>query len=1071
MRTFFLEQQDIIKITGQRFYKRGYDYFKKGRVHGLSFNPAIHSWSAHVRGAQNYQVRIFFFEDDELEAKCNCPAYDTHYTCKHIAAVLLAISKHDRQQTDQTKKEIEQPTVQSKQITSDPFPMRMMEAFESVNMSHRSERIPLQVDYTLTLIKNGANSQTFLTTTLRVGEKQPYIIKDIRNFLLAVRKEQAYPITNKFNYDPRKHVFTEADKTILAALLEAHQHEAMYASDYYEFDRRGVTISPYLSDSFLHAIKETQHSLVKENGEVLTNISLTDNLPKLSFPVELENNSAFLIDFSDLFLYQYLAGYAYLLKGNSFYKLSTDQLAIIEQIYQLLPYRNKQSHRISKEMMGTFASHVIPFLEKIGEISYTTDAQATITTIPLQTIIYIDEIKQALVAEVVFQYGNDQFKPYQKKSKTSSVIKRDTNKENDIISQLDQAGFLYLNQRFQLFNHEKIYQFIYQHLETLQKHATIYLSKQVGALRTEQEPVLQTNIGLSSNGMLDISFDMEGISDHEVQEVLQALIEKKQYYRIANGPLLKLENESFLSFKQFAETLQLQKKDLTDQQIQISAARSFQIEDSFSTEVARYEAAFDNLLTVLKEPEDVNYQLPATLTATLRDYQQTGFQWLKTLGNYQLGGILADEMGLGKTVQTISYLLSEQETKQTGVFQALVIAPASLVYNWKKEFEKFSPTLTTEVIIGTKEQRESVINTAPNTNVFITSYPLIRKDASLYINYEFDALILDEAQFIKNHLTLTAKATRLLKAKQRFALSGTPIENGLDELWSIFQTISPGFLGSKKQFLSFDSEYIKKITKPFILRRLKEDVLAELPAKIETEQYAQLTKQQKEVYLAYLDKMQTKLTETFDEKGFNKGKLEILAGLTRLRQICCHPSLFLENYQGKSGKLEHLQTLVADLRANNSRILIFSQFSSMLKVINETLTQEGYKIFYLDGSTPSHERLQMADAFNAGEKEVFLISLKAGGTGLNLTGADTVILYDLWWNPAVEAQAAGRAHRIGQKKVVQVIRLITEGTIEEKIFQLQAKKRALVDQVIQPGETMLSSLTQDELRELLTINR
>src|SRR5699024_8025875 len=378
---------------------------------------------------------------------------------------------------------------------------------------------------------------------------------------------------------------------------------------------------------------------------------------------------------------------------------------------------------------------------------------------------------------------------------------------------------------------------------------------------------------------------------------------------------------------------------------------------------------FTNLLTTLQKPEKVDYQVPSTLNADLRDYQEVGFQWFKTLARYQLGGILADEMGLGKTIQAISFILSEKEIDQTK--PSIIIAPASLIYNWKKEFEKFAPTLDIEVVAGTKIERAEKINTNKRPDVWITSYPLIRQDSDLYQKVNFDVLILDEAQAIKNHLTQTAKATRKIMAKQRFALSGTPIENNLVDLWSIFQTISPGFLGRKKQFIQYSNEHIKRITRPFILRRLKTDVLTELPDKIEFEQYSELTNDQKKIYLAYLEQMQQQLDTIIDADQYEQEKIEILAGLTRLRQICCHPLLFLDDYHGDSGKLELLMTIVEQLRADNHRILIFSQFSSMLKIINERLDQQNYQTFYLDGQTPVKNRVDMAEAFNNGERDIF----------------------------------------------------------------------------------------------------
>ena len=343
------------------------------------------------------------------------------------------------------------------------------------------------------------------------------------------------------------------------------------------------------------------------------------------------------------------------------------------------------------------------------------------------------------------------------------------------------------------------------------------------------------------------------------------------------------------------------------------------------------------------------------------------------------------------------------------------------------------------------------------------------QDIQLYDSLSFATMILDEAQFIKNYQTKTSKAVRSIHAARRFALSGTPIENSVDELWAIFQVIMPGLLPSLKEFRQMEPKRIASLTKPFILRRIKSDVLKELPEKIESVHTSELTKEQKDLYVGYLRELQEMASASIAKNSFQQNRMKILAGLTRLRQLCCHPAMFIENYEGRSGKLDELIEQVQTMLSSGRRLLIFSQFTSMHDLVIKELEKLDIGYFYLQGKTPAKERVEMSESFNNGEKDVFLISLKAGGTGLNLTGADTVILLDLWWNPAVEDQAAGRAHRFGQKKVVQVIRFITEGTIEEKIYQLQQKKRELINQIIQPGETMLSSLSEDDIKELLSI--
>lgn len=1074
MRTFFLETEDIIKITGQRFYKRGVDYFKKGRVIGLTYNQTINTWSAQVRGATNYHVRIFFFDDDELEGNCDCPAYATHFTCKHIAAVLLAISSNsDPSQlvvTTTTNKKTTLPV--QPQAKSDPFTLRMLEAFSSENRVHVLDAKELKINYTIIQRKNTQNAKLFLEVELQVGTNKTFIIKEIRTFLIHIKNHQPYPVTNTFTYDPLLHRFAAEDKEIIDQLIQAYQNEILYDNDYGMTNKRAIRIPPNLANPLLEGISPRDNMMKDLKGEIFESFILEDELPPLTFPIDLENEDSFSINLAALLRFDYFDGYGFLYEAHTFYRTNAKQRLIIDQLFALLPYRTKHVHLIARDKMEAFVSNVMPKLERIGQPVYSTKTNEILAITSLKTKIYLDELQDTLTADIVFQYGDHELAPYDSHHASNLVIKREIKAERFILQLLEQAGFYYMNGRFQIFNNENIYHFLHDSLPEIHDHAIVSISDAVKKLIRKEEPQLQTNIQVNKiTGMLDVSFDINGISNTQVQDLLQALVEKKRYYRIPDGPLIALENESFDSFQQFIDQLQLGKSDLQDGQVQISAARSLQVEETFPAEIAHYQETFEQMLTALKHPEELQFSLPNTLDATLRDYQLVGYQWFKTLSYYNLGGILADDMGLGKTVQTISYLLSEKAEKTDGNYQALVIAPASLVYNWRKEIAKFAPSLRAEVIVGTKQQRRAIVEQMKDVDVLITSYPLMRKDQDIYASLPFDALILDEAQAIKNHLTLTAKAVRSLQARHRFALSGTPIENTLDELWAIFHTISPGFFGTKKHFLQQDPAYIAMITRPFILRRLKRDVLEELPDKIETEQYSELTTNQKQVYLAYVEKMQEKITQTIEQKGFEKGKLEILAGLTRLRQICCHPSLFLENYTGKSGKLEHLKELVNELRQSGKRLLIFSQFSSMLKIIDKELKADGHEIFYLDGSTPPPQRLEMADAFNDGENSVFLISLKAGGTGLNLTGADTVILFDLWWNPAVEEQAAGRAHRIGQKNVVQVIRLITEGTIEEKIFQLQHKKRELVDQIIKPGETMLSTLSENELRELLTIDR
>ena len=446
-----------------------------------------------------------------------------------------------------------------------------------------------------------------------------------------------------------------------------------------------------------------------------------------------------------------------------------------------------------------------------------------------------------------------------------------------------------------------------------------------------------------------------------------------------------------------------------------------------------------------------------------------GFQWFKTLAHYHFGGILADDMGLGKTLQSIAFLVSVLPEIREHKLPGIIVCPASLVYNWQNELQKFAPEIRVVIADGSQEERSQILKSSSKADVIITSYPLLRRDIAKVAKQAFHTLILDEAQFFKNHATQTAHAVKAIQARYRFALTGTPVENKLEELWSIFDAVFPALFTDRKAFNDLTRETVAKRVRPFLLRRLKTDVLKELPEKIESLQASELLPEQKKLYVAYLAKLQQETLKHLNEKDFQKNRIKILAGLTRLRQLCCHPSLFVEDYGGSSAKFEQLLEIIEECRSAGKRLLVFSQFTKMLGIIGRELGYQGIPFFYLDGSTPASERVQLCNRFNDGERDLFLISLKAGGTGLNLTGADTVILYDLWWNPAVEQQAADRAHRIGQKKVVQVIRLVTQGTVEDKMYELQLRKKNLIDEVIQPGQEALSGLSEQEIREILMI--
>jgi len=470
--------------------------------------------------------------------------------------------------------------------------------------------------------------------------------------------------------------------------------------------------------------------------------------------------------------------------------------------------------------------------------------------------------------------------------------------------------------------------------------------------------------------------------------------------------------------------------------------------------------------------------IPSQINAVLRPYQIEGVNYLERLRNMYLGGILADDMGLGKTLQTI-VTLEQSSVGRTS--PSIIICPTSLLYNWKEEFHKFNPKFKTLVVDGIPNQRKKLISTIDEFDAVITSYSLLQKDIEFYNKTVFHYAILDEAQHIKNRTTRNAKSVKLLHSNYKLILSGTPIENSLDELWSLFDFLMPNFLGSYDRFLEKyvrpkneelkkGLSYLKKKVAPFILRRMKSDVLDDLPDVSEIVFHSKLSPSQKELYNSYATTAKDELTKLVERDGFDKVQIHVLATLTRLKQICCHPAIFA-NEGGAvedSSKFDLLLELLQTLINGGHKTVIFSQYTKMLKIMKNEFDAQGIRYSYLDGS--SKNRMSIVKEFNEGDNPIFLVSLKAGGTGLNLTGADTVIHYDMWWNPAVENQATDRVHRMGQKQNVSVYKLVTLDTIEEKIVAMQKKKEGVVKKIVSTDDDVISKLTWEDVLDLLKTN-
>lgn len=646
---------------------------------------------------------------------------------------------------------------------------------------------------------------------------------------------------------------------------------------------------------------------------------------------------------------------------------------------------------------------------------------------------------------------------------------------------------------------EALYQVLSEGMPQFQEVGEVWLSESVRHLRVLPPPEVSMGVSLGG-GWLDLKIETAGIDPAELLQVLSEYRQKKKYYRMKNGEFLQLSGGGLQALDSLTADLGLTKSEFQAGEAKIPAYRAFYL-DSLSGDgrmkLFQRDEAYGMMVRDLKTAQSVSYAVPAVLEKTLREYQKIGYTWMRTLARYHFGGILADDMGLGKTLQVIALLTAfyQEKTEQKAAgnegsgselpLPSLIVCPASLVYNWGQEFARFSPEIRVLLIAGTAKERQEQLEEqmrmeAPEgAQVIITSYDLLKRDRAAYLGRTFEYEIIDEAQVIKNAKTQGAKAVKEISANVRFALTGTPVENRLSELWSIFDFLMPGFLYSYRKFReryelpivkNQDPEALtalRRMTGPFVLRRLKKDVLRELPGKEERIVYSAASGRQQKLYTASALKLKEALA---GGAWSGNGKLEVLSQLMRLRQICCDPALCFEDYTGESAKLETCVSLIASASAAGHKILLFSQFASMLERIRERLLQEGISSHLLVGATPKEERSRMVQAFASDEVPVFLISLKAGGTGLNLTAADIVIHYDPWWNVAAQNQATDRAYRIGQEKPVTVYKLILKDTIEENLLKLQNAKLALAAQVVSEGMVSLGDLSQNELMELFEQN-
>ncbi len=819
-------------------------------------------------------------------------------------------------------------------------------------------------------------------------------------------------------------------------------------------------------------------SRVRENS-----VSLVDGNPDFSLSIApiYDDKGTFAGIKAEGELPRYVEGtmYGYCIRNGSIERFPASSMDLMKSLARGSSDNRSISFNVGKKKMNQFYNHIVPELKKVMNIEVS-DENVIADNLPsIPEYSFFFDVENGFItcySQVI--YGEERFSLFPRPFGRN--LNRDEYGEDsvrsiiaDTFNEISEDGIALAAGEDNV-----VYSVLEELIPKLRQIGDINTTNAFDRLKVKRRT--RVNVGVSiSNDLLELDIKTDDMSLEELASVIASYRQKKRYHKLQDGTLVSTDDESVESLSELLYSLNIPLKEFVKGKMNMPSYRALYLDSILEKNDALYDNRdylFRKLIRDFKTVSESDYEVPDSLQSIMRGYQVKGYQWLRMLSAFGFGGILADEMGLGKTLQMIAVLLADKQEGGQGT--SLVICPSSLIYNWNSEFRKFAPTLKTRMVVGSISERRKIIESHDECDVLITSYDLLKRDIDSYEGINFRYQILDEAQYIKTHTTANAKCCKAISSQHRFALTGTPIENNLSELWSIFDYLMPGFLYS---YETFRRDYEQRIVKeedeeagnrlrqmiaPFILRRLKSEVLSDLPEKLEEIISVRFEPEQQKLYDSQVLRL-TGQIQGSSKESFTRNKIQILAELTRLRQICCEPSVVYDNYGGLSAKRDTCLELIRNAIDGGHKILLFSQFTSILDVLKKELNDKNIMFYEITGATRKEERLRLVNQFNEDDVPVFLISLKAGGTGLNLTGADIVIHYDPWWNVAAQNQATDRAHRIGQQKVVSVYKIIAEGTVEEKIVELQEKKKELAETILNGDTVSLSSLSKDDLLDLL----
>ena len=1039
-------------------------------------------------GRDIFGVTLLFSHEEVTYARCGCPEchrkywgwYSDNSRCQYTAALAFYIRDYVNHSN-----------------FSDATDMNgdyLLNSYRRGQLKNDQKETPAHVSAGVSLVPRLTQNDNKLSVSFKVGTSKMFVVKKLDDFCRQVRNGETVQYGTSTQISHKTQDFTEESRKWIRYIdrivreeeqfVDKIQNSGIYLPKKFNVGN-SLDLFGWRLDSFYDNICNDKIDFEDKTPDAArkkAQLHCKTGNPRIS--IRILDASKDKKQFDGVTVKGYIPELfqgmdsSYFIQDDSFCKTEP---AFMEKVRPLTALsRNGEFHfQMGRNTLSNFYHNVLPQLQEVADITEENPEKFRQYLTPeAHFVFYLDMENDNVICKVSAFYGKREFsvgKLLLHEDISPDQQFRDFPLENSVLDQT-MEWLPYYDPDFDVLhcNHDEelSYQIMESGTAALMELGEVRCTNRFRSRHTLK--TVKVSVGVSvSGGLLDLNISTDDISSQELLDILKSYQLKKKYYKLKSGEFVNLQEQNLEMLAELMKTLHLTPKEFVKGKMHIPAYRTLYLDQMLESNeniYANRDRHFREIVKGFKTINDADFEEPESLSRIMRKYQKNGYKWLRTLEAWKFGGILADDMGLGKTLQVIAVLLAAKLEGKTGT--SLVVAPAALVFNWGEELARFAPQLKVSLIAGSQSERQAKLQTYSDFDVLVTSYDLLKRDIDQYEEKEFLYQIIDEAQYIKNHTTAAAKSVKVIHSQTRYALTGTPIENNLLELWSIFDFVMPGYLYNKNRFQERfvgtreGTVALKKMIQPFVLRRLKKNVMLELPDKIEKKYYVEMNEEQKKVYSSYI----ADIKEKMNDKDITKDKITIFSYLTKLRQLCLDPSVIVEGYNGGSSKIDTAVSIVSEAINAERKILLFSQFTSVLDSIKKTLNENKINYYYLDGSTKAQERIKLVNDFNSrNDVSVFLISLKAGGTGLNLTSADMVIHFDPWWNPAIEDQATDRAHRFGQKSNVEVIKLIAKGTIEEKIIKLQDDKKEVIGEVMNgdyKNGSLLGTLSEDEIKEL-----